>query len=109
LQNITKFYIVNYVNEEKHNFGHIKGAVRYQPSSSLSTSSNLYTLPTNKNIVVNCETGFSAAYTVAYLNILGYNASNLAYGSNSYMNSILVENGWNGFNAKEINNYPIVE
>lgn len=105
----NSFYIVNYVNEENHNFGHIKGAVRYQPNTSLSSASNLYSLPTNKNILVNCETGFSAAYAVAYLNILGYKASNLAYGSNSFMNSVLLEKDWNGFSDKEVNNYPISE
>ncbi|WP_299528429.1 rhodanese-like domain-containing protein [uncultured Lutibacter sp.] len=103
------FYIVNYVSEENHNFGHIPGAVRYQPSTSLSSTSNLYTLPTDKNILVNCETGFSGAFTVAYLNILGYKASNLAYGSNSFMNSVLIEKGWNGFSDQEVNSYPISE
>ena len=107
--NPTDFYVVNYVNEEKYNLGHIKGAVRYQPKSSLSSTENLYTLPTNKKILVSCDTGQSAAYVVAYLNILGYNASNLAYGANGYMNSTLVEKGWNGFSTKEIKNYPIVE
>ncbi len=107
--NPTDFYVVNYVNEEKYNLGHIKGAVRYQPKSSLISTENLYTLPTNKKILVSCDTGLSAAYVVAYLNVLGYNAANLAYGANGYMNSTLVEKGWNGFSKKEIKNYPIVE
>jgi len=103
------FYIVNYVNEEKYNLGHVKGAVRYQPNMSLSSTTNLYTLPTDKKIIVSCMTGQSAAYTVAYLNILGYNVGNLAYGANSFMNSTLLEKGWNGFSKSEIHNFPIVE
>ena len=103
------FYIVNYVDEEKYNFGHIKGAIRYQPNTSLSSTTNLYTLPIDKKVIVTCMTGQSAAYTVAYLNILGYNVGNLAYGANGYMNSVLVEKGWNGFSAEKINSFPVVE
>ncbi len=107
--NPSNYYIVNYVNKEKYNLGHIQGAVNYQPNTSLSSTESLYTLPTNKKVLVSCDTGQSAAYVVAYLNILGYDVANLAYGANGYMNSTLVEKGWNGFTNKEIKNYPIVE
>lgn len=103
------FYVVNYINEEMYNYGHLKGAVRYQPSTSLSSTADLYTLPTNKKVLVNCATGQNAAYVVAYLNILGYDVANLAYGSNALMNSTLVEKGWNGFSTEEIKSYPISE
>jgi len=56
-KNTDNFYIVNYVNEEKYNYGHIKGSVRYQPKSSLSSTTNLYTLPTNKKVIISCMTG----------------------------------------------------
>lgn len=108
-KNPTAFYIVNYVNEEKYNFGHIEGAVRYEPKASLSSATSLYTISTNKKVLINCATGQAAAYVVAYLHLLGYDVSNLAYGSNSFMNAILVEKGWDGFSAKEIKNFPIVE
>ncbi|PKP29287.1 MAG: hypothetical protein CVU01_00710 [Bacteroidetes bacterium HGW-Bacteroidetes-18] len=108
-KNPSAFYIVNYVNEEKYNFGHIEGAVRYEPKASLSSTTSLFTIPSDKKVLVNCATGQSAAYVVAYLHLLGYDVSNLAYGSNSFMNSILVEKGWDGFSAKEIKNFPIVE
>lgn len=107
--NPTDFYIVNYVDEEEYNNGHIIGAVRYQPKSSFSSTESLYTLPTNRKVLVSCMTGQSAAYSVAYLHILGYNVANLGYGTNSYMNTTLVEKGWNGFSEKEIKNYPVVE
>ncbi len=105
----SDFYVVNYVNEEKYNFGHIEGAVRYEPKASMSSSTSLLTLPADKKILVNCSTGQSAAYVVAYLHILGYDVSNLAYGSNSFMNKTIVEKGWDGFSAKEIKNFPVVE
>lgn len=105
----SNFFIVNYVNEENYNMGHIEGAVRFEPRASLSTATSLYALPTDKKILINCATGQSAAYVVAYLHLLGYDASNLAYGSNSFMNAILVEKGWDGFSDKEIKNFPIVE
>ncbi|MFK5958224.1 MAG: rhodanese-like domain-containing protein [Lutibacter sp.] len=108
-ENPNNYFVVNYVNEEQYNFGHLKGAVRYEPENSLASTTNLYTLPTNKKVLVNCLTGQNAAYVVAYLNILGYNVANLAYGSNAIMNSTLVEKGWDGFSKKEIKSYPIIE
>ena len=107
--NPSDFYIVNYVNEEKYNLGHIEGAVRYEPKASLASTTSLYTIPADKKVLVQCATGQSAAYVVAYLHVLGYDVSNLGYGSNSFMNKILVEKGWDGFSAKEIKNFPIVE
>lgn len=108
-KNPSDFFIVNYVNEENYNMGHIEGAVRYEPRASLSSSTSLYTLPADKKVLINCNTGQHAAYAVAYLHLLGYDVSNLAYGSNSFMNTTLVEKGWDGFSAKEIKNFPIVE
>lgn len=108
-KNPSNFFIVNYVNEENYNLGHIEGAVRFEPRASLSSTTSLYTLPSDKKVLVNCNTGQSSAYVVAYLHLLGYDVSNLAYGSNSFMNAILVEKEWNGFSAKEIKNFPIVE
>jgi len=103
------FYVINYVNDEKYNFGHVPGAIKYEPRTSLSSTTNLYTLPTNKKVLVSCDTGQTAAYVVAYLNVLGYDVANLAYGANSYMNKNLVEKNWNGFSSSEIKNFPVVE
>lgn len=103
------YFIMNYVTEEKYNFGHIKGAVHYEPGTSLSSKTNLFTIPTNKKVLMSCNTGQTAAYNVAFLQVLGYDVGNLAYGSNSYMNSKMVEKNWNGFSKAEIHNYPVVE
>lgn len=104
-----EYFIINYTPEEHYNTGHIKGSVQYQPNKCLASETSLFTLPANKKILVNCNTGLGAAYVVAYLDVLGYDTYNLAYGSNSYMNATLVEKGWNGWTNEEIKNFPIVE
>ena len=86
-----------------------RSAVQYQPNASLSSTTDLYTLPTDKQVLVYCSTGLSAAYVVAYLNLIGYDAGNLAYGANSFMNKTLKEKDWNGFSKKEVNMYPVIE
>lgn len=108
-ENPSDYFIINYSSKESYNEGHIKGAIQYQPKQCLASSTSLYKLPTNKKILVNCDTGLSAAYAVAYLNIIGYDVYNLAYGSNSYMNATLVEKGLNGWTKDEIKNFPVVE
>lgn len=107
--NPNNYYIVNYWNLDQYNKGHIPGSVQYQPKKSLNFSENLTTLPTNKKIVVWCSTGQTAAHIVAYLHMLGYDAGNLAYGANSFMNAELIKNGegWNAFTEKESNNFPL--
>ncbi len=100
------YYIVNYWDEAKCE-GHIPGALHYHPNASLND--DLLTLPINEKVVVYEETGQKAAYVVAYLNVLGYDAGNLAYGANSFMNSVLKEKGWDAFTKKEINMFPIIE
>ncbi len=105
----SEYFIMNYTSEGSYNAGHIKGAVQYQPNQCLASEASLYTLPTDKKILVNCDTGLSAAYAVAYLNVLGYDVYNLGYGSNSYMNSTLVEKGLNGWTKEEIKEFPVVE
>ena len=100
------FYIVNYWDEEKCE-GHIPGALHYAPNASLSK--DLLTLPIDQKIVVYEATGQKAAYVVAYLNVLGYNTGNLAYGENSFMNDVLKEKGRDAFTKKEINMFPVIE
>ena len=107
--NPSNYYIVNYWNEDQYTKGHIPGSIHYQPNKSLNFSESLSTLPTDKKIVVWCSTGQTAAHIVAYLHMLGYDAGNLAYGANSFMNAELIKNGegWNAFTEKESNNFPL--
>jgi len=108
-ENPTNYYIANYWNQDNYNNGHIPSAVFYQSNTSLASNTDLYTLPIDKKIAVYCSTGQSAAYTVAYLNVLGYDVGNIAYGANSFMNKVLKEKGWDAFSKKEINMYPVIE
>ena len=105
-ENPNNYYIVNYWDQEKCE-GHIPGALHYTPNASLSK--DLLTLPIDEKIVIYEATGQKAAYIVAYLNVLGYNTGNLAYGENSFMNKVLKEKGRDAFTKKEINMFPVIE
>jgi len=108
-KNPNEFYIVNYWDNDKYSNGHIPTAVHYQPNESIASSTDLYTLPITKKVIVYGSTGQETAYVVAYLNLLGYNTGNIAYGANSFMNSELLSKNWSGFSKKEINTFPVVE
>ncbi len=107
--NPGNYYTVSYRAADKYSKGHFPKAINYKPNASMSSTSDLYTLPTNKKILVTGATGQDSAYVTAYLDLLGYNASNLAYGTNGFMYKTAKSNGWEAFSKKEINMYPIVE
>jgi rhodanese-related sulfurtransferase len=107
--NPDNYYIVDYNRMDRYEKGHIPNAVQYEPNGSLTSTADLMTLPADKKIVVNGTTGQETAYVVAYLDVLGYDASNIAYGANSYMHNTLKDNGWGAFTKKEVNMYPVVE
>lgn len=107
--NPGSYYIVDYNRMDRYEKGHIPNAVQYEPNGSLTSTADLMTLPADKKIVVNGTTGQETAYVVAYLDVLGYDASNIAYGANSYMHNTLKDNGWGAFTKKEVNMYPVVE
>ena len=109
LKDPSNYYIVNYWTKDKYSNGHIPGAIQYQPNESLASTTYLNTLPASKKIAVYEATGQSAAYVVAYLNVLGYDTGNIAYGANSFMNKVLKEKDWDAFSKKEINMYPVIE
>jgi len=107
--NPANYYVANYWNQDNYSNGHIPSAIFYQSNTSLASTTDLYTLPIDKKIAVYCSTGQSAAYTVAYLNVLGYDVGNIAYGANSFMNKVLKEKDWDAFTKKEVNMYPVIE
>jgi rhodanese-related sulfurtransferase len=107
--NPADLYIVDYNSSDRYNKAHIPQAVNYEPRTSLSSASDLLTLPADKKIVVCGATGQDAAYVVAYLDILGYDASNIAYGANSFMHKTLKDNNWEAFTKKDVNMYPVIE
>ncbi|MCK5537188.1 MAG: rhodanese-like domain-containing protein [Bacteroidales bacterium] len=101
------YYIINYWPAKAYNMGHLEGAIQYTPKESLSSATDLSTLPTDKTIVVYCYTGQHSAFVTAYLRMLGYDAKSLKYGANSFMNTIMNENEdiGHGFNKSMINSY----
>lgn len=107
--NPNDYFIVNYNNSDSYNNGHIPGAIQYQPGTSLLLDSDLLTLPTDKKVAIYTSTGQEAAYLVAYLNVLGYDMGNIAYGENGFMNDVLKDKGWDAFTKKEINMFPVIE
>lgn len=107
--NPSDYFVMNYWGQDKYLNGHIPGAVLYEPNGSLASTSDLSTLPIDKKVAVFSATGQEAAYVVAYLNLLGYDVGNVAYGANAVMNKTLKEKDWDAFSKKEINMYPVVE
>lgn len=107
--NPNAYYIVDYNGADRYSKGHIPQAKQYEPHASLSSTTDLLTLPKDKRILVYGPTGQETAYVVAYLNVLGYDTGNLAYGANSFMHKNLKENSWEAFTKKEVNMYPVIE
>ena len=107
--NPDDYYIIDYNDLEIYKTAHIPQAVHYQPNGSLHSEKDLLTIPADKKIVVYGATGQDAAYAVAYLDILGYKAKNIAYGANGFMHKTLKEHHWNAFSKKEVNMYPVIE
>ena len=103
------YYIIDYNGADRYAKGHIPQAVQYDPNGSLSSTTDLLTIPTDKRVLVYGPTGQETAYVVAYLNVLGYNAGNLAYGGNSFMHKTLKDNNWEAFTKKEVNMFPVIE
>lgn len=106
----ANFYIINYWPEDLYNVGHIPTSVQYTPKLALSSKTELKTVPSNKKVAVYCFTGQHAAFAVAYLRILGYDAYSILYGSNGFMNTKMAEGGAIGhaFTTAEVMNYSSI-
>jgi len=97
-------YILSIRSVEHYALGHIPGAVNIG-YKSVFTEENLENLPKDKQIVVYCYTGHTAAQTTALLNTMGYNALCLLWGMCSWTNdSSVAANKY--FTSG--NNYPTV-
>jgi rhodanese-related sulfurtransferase len=86
----SKYYLINYWPEEQYRlYGHLPGAVQYSPKKSLGLNTELFTLPTDKPIVVYCNNGHHSAHVAGFLRLLGYDAYSLQYGANAFMAEIM--------------------
>jgi len=88
-EDLSKYYIINYWPNFQYEKGHIPGAIQYTPRATLVKDSALFTLPLDKAIVLYEYTGHHSAFATAYLNILGYDAKTLEYGTNALIYSQL--------------------
>jgi len=107
--NLSSLYVINYWPEFQYEKGHIPGAVQYSPRESFVKDSVLLILPSNKPIVLYEYTGHHSAFATAYLQILGYNAIALEYGTNAIMyNQLAPKQIGRIFNMKLVSDYPVV-
>lgn len=109
---LENYFVVNYFGPadylgtgEAGVPGHIPGAFQFTPYQSMGLDEMLMYLPTDMPVVVYCWTGQHSSQVVAYLNLLGYDAYSLKFGSNALFHTALTAHKW-GDGAK--NDYPVV-
>ncbi len=110
-ENLSDYYIVNYDRRDKYEAGHIPGAIRYKPKGTLGIVAEMATLPSDKDVVIYCNTGHNSGFVTAYLQLFGYNAHTLLYGNNSFMyDKMKAEKSslsWMPFTEDLIADYPL--
>ena len=84
----STYFINNYwAAEDYDHYGSINGAFRISP---LSIDPNfMKNYDPDKTAVTYCWTGQTSSMVTAYLNVIGYNAVSLAYGTNGMIYSVL--------------------
>lgn len=107
------YFIINLDRKDKYDDGHIPGAVRYKPESTLGFTDMMATIPNDKTVVIYCGTGHNSAFASAFLRLFGYDARTLKYGNNSFMyDKMLKEEGtmsWLPFTLAETNDFAVVK
>jgi hypothetical protein len=100
--NLDAYFIINYFGQADYLGqgtagvpGHIPGAYQFTPYQSMATDEMLEYLPTTKPIIVYCWTGQHSSQVTAYLNMLGYEAYSLTFGSNNLFYDDLTAHKWN--------------
>lgn len=108
----SNFYVINYDRRDKYESGHIPGAIRYKPNGTLGIVSEMQTIPTEKEVVLYCNTGHNSGFATAYLRLFGYDAKTLTYGNNAFMYDKMKEEestlSWLPFTDDDIHDYPYV-
>ena len=111
-QNPDQYFIVNYFGEADYEGtgdsgvpGHIPGAFQYTPHASLAIDQMLENIPADMPVIVYCWTGQHSSQITAYLNMLGYEAYSLRFGSNNLFYDDLTAHKW-GAGAQH--DFPLV-
>ncbi len=94
-------FILDIRSGATYEVGHIPGAVNI-PFASVFTEENLSLIPKDKQVIVVCYTGHTASQTTALLNLIGYDAIALKWGSESW------SNGGKAFDPSTVPFYDIV-
>ena len=110
--NPSGYFVINLERKDKYEDGHIPGAVRYKPESTLGYVPEMSTIPSGKPVVVYCGTGHNSAFASAYLRLFGYDARTLKYGNNSFMYNKMererVSLSWLPFTGADVNDFETV-
>ena len=100
------YYINNFWDQaDVEHYGHIKGAFRIKPLTLTNKEYQFYN--PKQTVVTYCWTGQTSSMVTAYMNVIGYKAKSLKFGTNSMIHGELQSHKWNvGTGAK---NYPLVQ
>jgi rhodanese-related sulfurtransferase len=111
--NPTGFFIINLERKDKYDDGHIPGAMRYKPESTLGFTDVMATIPVGKTVVLYCGSGHNSGFATAFLRLSGYDARTLSYGNNGFMYDKMVAQkavlSWLPFTLAESNDFPVVK
>ena len=92
--NPDNYNIMTYWSESEYNkYGHIKGAFQLTPKT-LTKEANLSVFDPNGNNILYCYTGQTAAATIAYLDVLGYDVKSIKFGTCSMIWDELESHKW---------------
>ena len=106
---LDNYFIINYFSADDYHGlgaapGHLDGAIQFTPGASLGMDEMLEYVPTDKPVIVYCWTGQTSSQMTAYLNMLGYEAYSLKFGSNNMWYDELTGHKWVDPEA----DYPLV-
>lgn len=104
LNNYADYFINNYWDQtDVEHYGHIKGAYRVKP---LTLANDEYkNIDPSNTVVTYCWTGQTSSMVTAYLNVMGYDAKSLKFGTNGMIYDNLQSHTWSASAAKQ---YPVV-
>lgn len=94
LTNPGDYFINNYwAQADVDHYGHIDGAYRIKENLSVSAG-GLENLDPDETVVTYCWTGQTSSMVTFYLNVLGYDAASLKFGSNGMIYDDLESHKW---------------
>ncbi len=92
--NPDNYNIMTYWSASEYDkYGHIKGAFQLTPKT-LTKDANLSVFDPNGNNILYCYSGQTAAATVAYLDVLGYDVKSIKFGTCSMIWDELESHKW---------------